>query len=239
MAATALAAALLVLLAAAAAPSARGDNLELFVSPSGSDDSGSGTAAAPFATIDRALEGLRGSASASSAQEAQVLLLNGTYNLEKPVRITAADTAGGRQLRVAAVHPGAASLNGGVRITGWTAVVGAAGVWTAALPLSLRSFGSSLPRFRQLFVDGVRANRTQFNATVRRATAADLAELTGKETRLVCHSVPKLIISPRQARDKHRENSKKDALLQVRTSLTRQLGDTAKKDDVFAPLFSR
>ena len=186
MAATALAAALLVLLAAAAAPSARGDNLELFVSPSGSDDSGSGTAAAPFATIDRALEALRGSASASSAQEAQVLLLNGTYNLEKPLRITAADTAGGRQLRVAAVHPGAASLNGGVRITGWTAVVGAAGVWTAALPLSLRSFGSSLPRFRQLFVDGVRANRTQFNATVRRATAADLAELTGKETRLDC-----------------------------------------------------
>jgi hypothetical protein len=36
----------------------------------------------------------------------------------------------------------------------------------------------------------------------------------GKETHLLRHFVPKIIVLPRQARDKHRENSKKDAFLQ-------------------------
>ena len=155
-----LAAALLGTLAAAAPT----HGLEVYVSPSGSDERGVGSATAPFASIDRAVAAL------PSAGGGQVLLLNGTFALEQPVRITANETAGMRQLSIRAAHSGAASLSGGVRIAGWKPAEGRAGVWSAALPLALRGFGSSLPRFRQLFVDGVRANRTAFNATVRRYT---------------------------------------------------------------------
>lgn len=163
----ALAAVLLGVLAAAS---------DVYVSPAG-DDAASGSLSTPFATIGRAIL----AAQAQGGRRPQILLLNGTYHLEQPVRLTAAAVP--RGLSISAVHPGAASLSGGVRISGWAAVEGRTEVFTAALPLALRSFPSSPPRFRQLFVDGVRANRTAFNVTVplRRATAADLAQITGQQ----------------------------------------------------------
>jgi hypothetical protein len=45
-------------------------------------------------------------------------------------------------------------------------------------------------------------------------TSALIMRCLGKETRLLCHFILQEIILPRQARDKHRENSKKDAFLQ-------------------------
>ena len=44
------------------------------------------------------------------------------------------------------------------------------------------------------------------------------AALVGK-TRLLRHLCIKMVILPRQARDKHRENSKKDAFLQVKSMM--------------------
>ena len=133
-----LAAALLGTLAAAAPT----HGLEVYVSPSGSDERGVGSATAPFASIDRAVAAL------PSAGGGQVLLLNGTFALEQPVRITANETAGMRQLSIRAAHSGAASLSGGVRIAGWKpeAAPAAAGHTAAHVPALVP--GCSGPRLR-------------------------------------------------------------------------------------------
>jgi hypothetical protein len=158
-----------------------------YVGPHGSDAAGCpGTQERPFGTLQRALAAFRDSSSGGNASSrgGELLLLNGTYRLEQGVTISAADTAGlsvdGQELlRIASLHPGGAVLSGGVEIVGgsWSPARGVVDGWQALLPLSLRSFGSTAPaRFRQLFVDGVRAKRTTFNLTwpLRRATVSDL-----------------------------------------------------------------
>ena len=47
------------------------------------------------------------------------------------------------------------------------------------------------------------------------AKIADFGVEAVRKTHLLRHFIPKMIILPRQARDKHRENSKKDAFLQA------------------------
>ena len=99
-----------------------------------------------------------------------IVLHNGTYYLQQPIRITAEDTASlgpGGRLKLMAAHPGGATLSGGIALeaSSWVAVGGAADLWRAPLPLSLRTWAPMPPRFRQLFVDGVRANRSAFNLT--------------------------------------------------------------------------
>ena len=87
----------------------------LYVSPSGSDASGDGSSAMPFATLPRALRASRG-----GATPARILLRGGTYYLDAPVVLTAADS--GVSLEAA---PGEAPvLSGGAVLTGlsWSSV---------------------------------------------------------------------------------------------------------------------
>lgn len=156
---------------------ASGASATLYVAPGGDDDA-MGTAAAPFATIERALMAF----ALSRAPSGSVLLLNGTYSLDRPVDITAAATAsvdveGGGRLKISALHPGGATLSGGIVVKGWRrSAGGGAGsqLWEAPLVSALRSYGR-FPGFRQLFIDGRRANRSSFTLkNVWHATQRDL-----------------------------------------------------------------
>ena len=150
-----------------------------YVGPNGTDNA-MGTAMSPFATIERALTAFV----LSKASSGSVLLLNGTYSVDRPVDITAAataniDVAGGDRLKVSALHPGGATLSGGVIVKGWhradgTSAGAGSQLWQAPLGAALRSFGR-FPRFRQLFIDGRRANRSSFKLkNVWHATQKDL-----------------------------------------------------------------
>ncbi|MBR1588200.1 MAG: right-handed parallel beta-helix repeat-containing protein [Kiritimatiellae bacterium] len=82
---------------------------EFFVAPGG-NDAAAGTAAAPFATVPRAIEAARKAGGANT-----VTLRPGTYRQERPLALDARDSG----LTVRAEKPGTAILSGGVRITGW------------------------------------------------------------------------------------------------------------------------
>jgi hypothetical protein len=55
---------------------------------------------------------------------------------------------------------------------------------------------------------------------------------------LRCHFILKMIILPRQARDKHREDSKKDAFLQDPRDRD-TLGESGKKTRLCAPFYTK
>ena len=177
----------LLLLALSTAPAGWATATTFYVGPSGNDgaDATGTTAASPFATIERALTAF----ALSRAPSGSVLLLNGTYSLDRPVDITASatasvDVASGGRLKVSALHPGGATLSGGIVVKGWRRSAGGGGVgsqlWEAPLVSALRSYGR-FPRFRQLFIDGRRANRSSFKLkNVWHATQADLPTAGGK-----------------------------------------------------------
>jgi len=91
-------------------PPARGAAAALvYVSPLGSDASGDGSAGAPFATLARALRASRG-----GAAPAQIVMRGGTYALDAPVVLTAADSG----LSIAAAAGEAPLLSGGAPLAG-------------------------------------------------------------------------------------------------------------------------
>ena len=82
--------------------------------------------------------------------------------------------------------------------------------------LSFVSFPKVLTLHLKRFVfDYATMRRRKVNDPLRIGSDLDLrpflAEDAGKKTRLLRHFILKFIILPRQARDKHRENSKRDA----------------------------
>eukprot|EP00937_MAST-01D_sp_MAST-1D-sp2_P000988 g988.t1 len=115
---------------------------EVFVSPAGSDTSGFGTAAAPYATLGRAQLAVRAViAQGPLAANVTVHVAAGTYHQSTPLRFTAADS-GNNGFRVRWVGPGpaagfdpsrAAVVHGGVPVEGgaWSRVPGNDGVWAA------------------------------------------------------------------------------------------------------------
>jgi hypothetical protein len=138
-----------------------------FVSPGG-DDFSAGSAALPFATLERALAGVRAEPARLGAT---ITLLDGIYPLRAPVRVTDAHADAARPLTLRAAGVGAV-LSGGVAITGWR-WDNSAGLWRAPIPPEFN--GSAA--LRQLFVGGQRLLRTAapprgaLNVTM----AADLA----------------------------------------------------------------
>ncbi|MFE2040336.1 discoidin domain-containing protein [Streptomyces sp. NPDC059477] len=113
-------------LAAAAAPlaatpalAATPKGLNVYVSPSGKD-SGTGTAAQPFKTLEHARDYVR-KAKKKVSGDVHVLLMSGTYQLSSTFSLTAEDSGedGSRVTYEAA--PGASPvISGGKQITGWT-----------------------------------------------------------------------------------------------------------------------
>jgi len=107
---------------------------DFFVAPGGSD-TGAGTLAAPFATLDRARLAVQQLKQASPGRLAPVtvMLRGGTYYLNAPLVFTAADSGTSTMGIVYQAYPGETPvISAGQPITGFTQT--APGTWTASLP---------------------------------------------------------------------------------------------------------
>ena len=125
----------------------------LHVAPLGKA-TGDGTAARPFGTLAQAQDAVR---QINADQPVQVLLTDGTYWLDAPLRFGAED--GGRNGHVVrwTAAPGAhPTLSGGTRVQGWRLADRGRNIWVAAIPKG------SDPR--QLWVDGRMAHRAAVEA---------------------------------------------------------------------------
>ncbi|MFJ3588926.1 right-handed parallel beta-helix repeat-containing protein [Streptomyces sp. NPDC090231] len=147
-------AALLTAPAAQAAPGAR----TLYAAPDGRGTS---------CTVSRPCtpEGARDRARTEKGRDVRVLLKDGTYRLDAPLRLGPDDSG-----TTWAAAPGARPvLSGGQDITGWHR--NADGTWSAAVPAGVTP--------RQLFVDGERATRARGEACAASTCDATATGMTG------------------------------------------------------------
>lgn len=116
-------------------------------------DAHDGSAAAPFATVERARQAVRAQrATSSQAGDFVVELAPGTYELAAPLRLEPEDSgANGFAVVYRAAAGGPVVLSGGRRIAGWTDEGG--GAWRAAVGRDVD--------FRQLWTGGRRAVRAR------------------------------------------------------------------------------
>ncbi|MFE9489590.1 right-handed parallel beta-helix repeat-containing protein [Streptomyces sp. NPDC006641] len=161
-AAAASAAVLAALLAAPAAQAAPGART-LYAAPDGHGTSC--TVARPCTP-----EGARDRARTETGRDVRVLLKSGTYELDRPLELGAADSGKNGHTVTWTAAPGARPvLSGGQDITGWRQ--NADGTWTAAAPAGV------VPR--QLFVDGHRATRARGEACAASTCDATKTGMTG------------------------------------------------------------
>jgi hypothetical protein len=121
----------------------------VYVSPDG-DDSNSGTAGEPFATIGRAQQAVRG-ISKPLQGDVMVILRGGVYALDHAIVFDAADSGrNGHDVVYQAVPNETPVISGGRRITGWQ-------------PDGKRRWKAKteIADFRQLYVNGLRAIRAR------------------------------------------------------------------------------
>ena len=123
-----------------------------FVSPTGSDDNTGTSAAAPFRTLTKAQTAVR-AIDTSTSGPITVTLAGGVYRLTKTLTFTAADSGGGTAGTVwwKAAAGQTPVISGGAHITGWARTSTGSNIWSAPAPTGLDT--------RQLYVDGVRAQR--------------------------------------------------------------------------------
>ena len=114
-----------------------------------------GTASACSATEPCSLDTAQAEARTAAARtDVRVVLTGGTYRLTRTLSFDAArgdGATGGRTVSYEAAPGAHPVLSGGSRVTGWHATSG--GVWAATVPAGTET--------RQLYVDGVRANRAE------------------------------------------------------------------------------
>ncbi|MER7847872.1 fibronectin type III domain-containing protein [Kitasatospora sp. NPDC096077] len=122
---------------------------DVWVSPHGHDDA-PGTAHRPVRTLDRARQLVR-SRTAHLTADLTVHLGPGTFRLDHPLALDAADS-GGNGHTVVWQGTGSTVLSGGARVTRWRPAPDHPGLWSAPAP-------QGLDNTRQLYVDGVRAER--------------------------------------------------------------------------------
>ncbi|MFF3750591.1 discoidin domain-containing protein [Streptomyces sp. NPDC002018] len=116
----------------AQASPARAPGLDVYVSPSGRD-SGSGSAAHPFRTLEHARDYVRG-ARKKVRGDVRVRLLSGTYQLSRTFTLTAQDSGKDGQRVIYEAAPGARPvISGGKRITGWTPADASGKVYKASV----------------------------------------------------------------------------------------------------------
>jgi hypothetical protein len=123
----------------------------LFVSPNG-DDRNPGTSPwRPLRTLEHARDVVR-TLDQHMTGDITVELESGTYRLSRPLDLTAADSGtNGHTVRWAAAPGAHPVVSGGDQVTGWRLTDPAKGIWSAPAPAGLQT--------RQLYVDGVRAQR--------------------------------------------------------------------------------
>ncbi|MGN5637372.1 right-handed parallel beta-helix repeat-containing protein [Streptomyces sp. AC154] len=156
-AATATAVFLAALLAAPAAQAAPGTRT-LYAAPDGRGTS---------CTVSRPCtpEGARDRARTEKGRDVRVLLKDGTYRLDEPLKLGPDDSG-----TTWAAAPGARPvLSGGQDITGWHRNTD--GTWSAAVPAGVTP--------RQLFVDGERATRARGEACAASTCDASATGMTG------------------------------------------------------------
>ncbi|MEV7399999.1 right-handed parallel beta-helix repeat-containing protein [Streptomyces sp. NPDC091267] len=161
-AAAATAAFLAALLAAPGAQAAPGTRT-LYASP---DGRGSACTAARPCTLESA----RDLARTETRREVRVLLKDGTYKRDEPLRLGAADSGKDGRTVTWTAAPGAHPLlSGGQDITGWRRNTD--GSWSAGVPAGVTP--------RQLFVDGRRATRARGEACAASTCDATSTGMTG------------------------------------------------------------
>jgi hypothetical protein len=140
----------LILLLASAATMFAAD---FYVAPNG-NDSAKGSAAAPFATLDRARAAVRDLKQHNPARTTPIVVQihGGNYYLKAPVNFTADDSGSERAPVVYQAAPGEKPvISGGRPITGWKSDSNNK-AWTAVLP-------ADTANFEQLFVNSERRYR--------------------------------------------------------------------------------
>ncbi|MFF1452381.1 discoidin domain-containing protein [Streptomyces sp. NPDC058274] len=105
-------------------------DLDVYVSPAGRD-SGTGTAAHPFKTLEHARDYVR-DAKKKVSGDVHVRLLSGTYQLSRTFTLTAQDSGSDGHKVVYEAAPGAHPvISGGKQVTGWTPADSAGKVYKA------------------------------------------------------------------------------------------------------------
>ncbi|MER5846730.1 right-handed parallel beta-helix repeat-containing protein [Streptomyces sp. NPDC002012] len=136
---------------AAGADSADAHLADVYVSPMG-DDHAQGIARHPVKTLQRARDLARARA-AHADGDLTVHLASGTYRTEKPLVLDARDS-GRDGHRIIWQGTGSTVISGGRKVEGWKPVRGRPGLYSAPAPQGLSDT-------RQLYVDGVRAQRAR------------------------------------------------------------------------------
>ncbi|PVM84542.1 pectate lyase [Caulobacter radicis] len=125
----------------------------IHVSPQGAD-TGDGSSAHPFHSIERAQQAVR---RLNGSHDVTVSLADGVYRLTTPLRFTAADGGqGGHIVRWQAADGARPIVSGGMAVTGWALSDQARGLWVANVPRGLDA--------RHLWVGDQMAQRAQVEA---------------------------------------------------------------------------
>ncbi|MFD9332224.1 discoidin domain-containing protein [Streptomyces sp. NPDC060065] len=139
-------------LAAAPAQAAAPKGLNVYVSPTGRN-SGSGTSAHPFKTLEYARDYVR-EAKKKVSGDVHVLLKSGTYQLSRTFSLTAQDSGKDGSRIIYEAAPGANPvISGGKQISGWTPADSTGKVYKAKVSDDLDT--------RQLYVNGELATRAR------------------------------------------------------------------------------
>lgn len=133
------------------APAQAAAPFDLYVSPTG-DDHADGSARHPVRTLQHARDLVR-ARTAHLKSDLTVHLASGTYRQSGPLVLDARDS-GTNGHRVIWQGTGATVVSGGRQVVGWHQVPGRKGLWAARAPQGLTDT-------RQLYVDGVRAQRAR------------------------------------------------------------------------------
>ncbi|MFD9563895.1 fibronectin type III domain-containing protein [Streptomyces sp. NPDC059994] len=131
---------------------------DVYVSPSGRD-AADGTAGHPVRTLTRARDLARGKAARYGAAhysgDITVHLASGTYRTAGPLVLDGRDSGpAGHRIVWQGAGAGSTLISGGRKVEGWQPVAGRPGLWSAPAPQGLTDT-------RQLYVDGVRAQRAR------------------------------------------------------------------------------
>lgn len=141
-------------------------NTYIYVSPAGNDNA-QGTDDTPFASLQKALEhvrGLRATTDENTLGKVHIILKGGTYTLTETLILTPEDSGTpSSPTLIEAAEGEQPILSGGVSVNGWTPAGTVEGlpqvaqnqVWAAPTP----SFGGQPLNFRQLYVNDLKMKR--------------------------------------------------------------------------------
>jgi len=173
------------------------DPVRLFASPSVADGAGDCSAASPCSLSDAvtAERAARAAMGASMTSAIVVYLHGGTYRVDEPIELGAADSGDGTFRVIYRNYPNESPvLSGGVPVTGWTQVPGEPGVWTADQPagapdfLQLHARGHDLSRAHTEPVEGERwtvPGTRERQIKVPADAVPDVADLSGVQVRIM------------------------------------------------------